>query len=234
MTRKQLRDRVVQEIGLQDIEDFNETTMVDDLIYEGTIDLLARTRCTVRCVHLKTKKDEGEYILDKSILALVDIEDGRMPRRRRDEGGVSAWPGAVIVYPEGYRDTSPLTFTLVRSDVLLLNPPPAEDGEIDVWAVVRPQRMAADGDSPSADAYGGIPDEYHDAIFYYAAWKAASYADDESASMGERYRSQYEGQDGKGGKLALIKQLVNKRGTARAPRRRVRMRYVGTHKNYVG
>ena len=198
MTNKQLRDRVVAEIGLQDIEDFNETTMVDDLIYEGIIDILARTRCTVRCVHLKTKADEGEYVLDRSILALVDVEDGRVPRLRRDESG--------------------LGFTLVRSDVLLFDPPPSEDGEVDVWAVIRPTKMTDDSHTPSTDAYGGLPDEYHDAIFLYACWKASSYADDESGAMGERYRSAYEGQDGSGGKLRLIRQLVNKRGTARAPR----------------
>lgn len=215
MTNKQLRDRVVREIGLQDITDYDETAMVNDFIYEGIIDILARTRCTVRCVHLKTKADESQYNLDHSILALVDVDDGADPRARRDET---------------YRPS----FTLIRSDILRLQPTPSEDGEVDVWAVVRPSRMAADGDSPSSDSFGGIPDEYHDAIFLYACWHAASYADDEGASMGERYRMQYEGQDGKSGKLALIKQLVNKRGTSRAPRRRVRVRLVQPSKSYIG
>jgi hypothetical protein len=218
MTRKQLRDRVVQEIGLQDIEDYDETALVDDLIYQGTIDLLARTRCTVRCLHLKTQKDESTYVLDKSILALVDVEDGHVPRYRRDEMARA--------------DQDP--FTLIRSDLLRIAPTPSQDGELDVWAVMSPQKMDEDTDSPAQEAYGGIPVEYHDAIFLYACWQASSYADDETGSQGERYRTQYEGPDGRGGKLQLIKQLVNKRGTARAPRRRVRMRTVETHTRWVG
>jgi hypothetical protein len=214
MTNKQLRDRVVNEIGLQDIEDYNETTLVNDLIYQGTIDLLARTRCTVRCVHLQTKANESTYVLGTSLLALVDVEDGSSQRLRRDEDTVG--------------------FTLIRSDLLRLDPTPTADGVVDVWAVLRPQQMAADTDTPAAENFGAIPSEYHDAIFLYACWQASSYADDESGANGERYRTLYEGADGRGGKLQDIKRLVNKRGTARAPRRRVRVRTVSSHKDYVG
>jgi hypothetical protein len=84
--------------------------------------------------------------------------------------------------------------------------------------------MVLDTDSPSMEAFGAIPDEYHDAIVSYALWKAADYADDGSSQMGERYRLLYEGQDGRGGRIAQIKTLINKRGTARAPRARVSMR----------
>jgi hypothetical protein len=214
MTLKQLRERVQQEIGLQDIEDYSEIGLVNDLIYQGTIDMLSRTRCTVRCVHLQTKKDESTYVLDHSILALVDIDDGSDRRRRRDE-----------------TDTG---YTLIRSDLLRLNPAPSEDGEIDVWAVMQPTQMTADADSPNQENFGAIPIEYHDAIFLYACWYGASYADDESAAQGERYRTLYEGADGNAGRLAQIKKLVNKRGTARAPRRRVNVRLVTSHSNYVG
>ena len=127
MTNKQLRDRVVKEIGLQDITDYDETTMVNDFIYDGIVDILARTRCTVRCIHMKTQADEAQYTLDRSILALVDVEDGRSQKLRRGENGTG--------------------YTLVRSDVLLLDPTPTEDGEIDVWAVVRPGKMTGDNDS---------------------------------------------------------------------------------------
>ena len=218
MTNKQLRDRVVAEIGLQDVEDYNETTLVNDLIYQGIVDVLARTRCTVRCVHLRTKADVGTYLLDHSIVALVDVEDGAMQRLLRDE-------------------TSEAGFTLIRSDLLRVQPTPSEDGEIDVWAVMRPAQMTNDTDSPTADQFGGIPDEFHDAIFYYACWQAASYADDESGSMGERYRSHYEGQDGRSGWIQRIKTMVNKRGTARGPRRRVSTALTSSttpHQSFIG
>jgi hypothetical protein len=234
VTRKQLRDRVVNEIGLQDIEDYDETVLADDLIYQGTIDLLARTRCTVRCVHLQVRKDESTYVLDKSILALVDVEDGHILRLRRDEPGGVRQVG-IVVTPEGYTNGAGTRgFTLIRSDLLRVTPTPTADGEVDVWAVLRPSRMDEDSDSPTQDAYGGIPEEYHDAILLYALWHAASYADDESGSQGERYRQLYEGQDGRGGRISLIKSLINRRGTSRAPRGRVRLRAVGTRHGWVG
>lgn len=234
MTLKQLRDRVVAEIGLQDIEDYNETTMVDDLIYQGTIDLLARTRCVVRCLNLRLTKDESTYILDKSILALVDIENGDVPKYRRDEHPFH--DDMLIVYPAGYTaGSTPRSFQMIRSDVLRITPAPTEDGKLlNVWAVVAPTKMSNDTDSLESEAFGAIPLEYQDAVFFYACWHGASYADDESGGQGERYRMLYEGSDGRGGKLAQIKMLVNKRGTARAARRRVSVRTVRSHDSFVG
>jgi hypothetical protein len=202
MTKKQMHDMVVNTIGLQDIDSYNETTMVDDLLYQGAIDLLSRTRCTVRCVDLRTRAGQDEYTLDHSILALVDVENGSIPRARRNE-------------------TLSPSFTLIRSDVLMIEPVPSVDGQVQVWGVLRPQQMDEDADSPADESYGAIPDEYHDAIVTYALWKGADYADDASSQVGERYRILYEGQNGNGGRLGQIKMLVNKRGTAKAPRAKV-------------
>lgn len=205
MTRKQMRDQVVYTLGLQDIDSYNETSMVEDLLYQGIIDLLSRTRCTVRCVDLRVRAGVDEYTLDHSLLGLVDVENGARPRARRNES------------------LSP-SFTLVRSDVLLIEPTPGEDGEIQVWAVQRPQQMTADTDTPGLEQFGAIPDEYHDAIVTYALWKGADYGDDASSQMGERYRILYEGQNGNGGRLSQIRALVNKRGTAKAPKAKVVLR----------
>jgi len=199
MTKKQMHDMVVNTIGLQDIDSYNETQLVDDLLYFGTLDLLSRTRCTVRCVDLRTRANENEYKLDHSLLALVDVENGARPKARRNE-------------------TASPSFTLVRSDVLLIQPTPSADGEIQVWGVLRPQQMTDDGQSPALEDCGAIPDEYHDAIVTYALWKGADYADDASSQIGERYRVLYEGQNGNGGRISQIKMLVNKRGTAKAPK----------------
>lgn len=201
MTYREMRDQVVHWLGLQDISAYNETTLVNEQLYLGTLDLLARTRCVVRCVDLRVEADVGEYTLDHAVLALVDLEDGRR-RARRDE----------TLHP---------SFTLIRADVLRLSPTPSEAGEVQVWAVKRPQRMVADADSPSFEQFGAIPDEYQDAIVTYCLWKMSDYTDDATAAHGERYRILYEGQDGNGGRLSQIRASVNKRGTARAPRAKV-------------
>jgi hypothetical protein len=213
MTLKEMRDRVVQEIGLQEIQAYDERTLVNGEINRGVLDLLARTRCVVRCMHLRTTAGVDSYVLDHKVMALVEVEDGSM-RNRRDEDLTG--------------------FRLLRSDVLQI-PAPSDDGEVDVWAVVRPTPMVEDVDSPSAEEHGAIPDEFQEAIVTYALWKCSRYADDASGSMGEAYRIDYEGQDKRGGMLREIRMMVNKRGTQRFPRSRSRrLRVVSGRGAWVG
>jgi hypothetical protein len=221
MTLKEMREQVQFWLGLQDVlgKDimpgaYDETAIIPGLLHQGTIDLLARTRCTVRCVHLRLLPDQPTYTLDHDVLSLVEVGNGSRRRRR------------------GERATG---FTLIRSDILQLKPTPTEAGEVDVWAVRRPDAMTADTDSPSFEQFGAIPDEYQDAIVSYALWKAADYTDDAGSSQSERYRILYEGQDGNGGRLSQIRTSVNKRGTARAPRARVTgLTPVRSSSNWVG
>jgi hypothetical protein len=214
MTHKGMRDYVQATLGLQDIASYDETPLVTRFLNEGVIDLLSRTRCVVRCINLQVAANESTYILDHRLLGLRDWRPPR-ERARRDES------------------RSP-SFTLVRSDVLLIDPAPTEDGALSVWAIKRPDPMADDGDSPGAEALSAIPDEYQDSIVLYALWKGADYADDATAGQGERYRIQYEGQDMRSGRLAQIKMLVNKRGTAMAPRARSELRLVTPRSAWVG
>jgi hypothetical protein len=202
-----MRDRVVAWLGLQDITDYSEVGLVEDMLYRGVIDLLTRTRCVVRCVQLHTVAGQDTYTLDHLILALVDLENGTRPRARRDQTDQTAYnPG----------------FTLIRADVLRLSPTPTDDtGTVQVWAVLRPTKMTQDTDDFGSEAFGAIPEEYQDAIELYALWKAADYTDDGGSQMGERYRALYEGPQGSGGRLSEIRGLVNKRGTAKPPRARV-------------
>ena len=229
MTHKQMRDQVVQWLGLQDITSYDETSIVEQQLYQGTLDLLSRTRCVVRCVELRTVEDEPEYTLDHSILALVDVEDGRRRRLRRGQGYGPAERYGTPDSPIGVYG-----FTLVRSDVLLITPTPSEDGQlIQVWAVLRPQPMTEDDDDLGDEEFGAIPPEFHDAVVDYALWKCADYADDQTAQNGEYYRVLYEGQDGRGGRLGQVRTLINKRGTARAARANVNLRSVSDSGSYI-
>ena len=233
MNLQQMRGQVVQWIGLQDITAYNETTLAEDLLYQGTLDLLSRTKCVARCVNLNVSAGIDTYTLDHAILALVDIEDGSRRRARRDEKYADP-SQAVIVYPPGSTPLYAPLFTLIRADVLRLQPTPSADGTIQVWGVLKPIQMTGDTDSPDQEQYGAIPPEWHDAIVTYALWKAADYADDASAQQGERYRALYEGADGRGGRLAQIRIAVNKRGTARGARRKVRLRPVASNEVWIG
>jgi len=214
MTRGEMTTRVQQWLGLQQIDAYNEVPLVQDMLYRGTIDLLSRTRCVVRCVHLHTQAGVDTYTLDHSLLSLVDVDDGATRRARRDQ-------------------TSGPSFTLIRSDILRLNPPP-DDGVVDVWAVLRPGKMDSDDDSPGDENFGAIPEEFQDAIELFALSRCADYTDDGSSQIGERYRVLYEGSDGNGGRLREIRKLVNKRGTARAAPRRVSLSPVADRGAWVG
>lgn len=237
MTKKEMHDQVVRWLGLQEVTDYDEGAIVDGLLYQGTIDLLARTKCVARCLELRLLAGEDVYTLDHKVLALVDVEDGHRRRARRDQDveWADGWIGTVVL-PAGSTPASlsGRTFTMIRSDLLRVNPAPSEDGELQCWAVLRPSKMALDTDSVSMEAFGAIPDEYQDAIVTYALWKAADYSDDASSQQSERYRILYEGQDGRGGRLMQIRSSVNRRGSARAPARRVRLRGVNARRTWVG
>src|SRR4029077_6802234 len=95
-------DEVQSNLGLEDIVPLDETIYVKTVLNRGVLDLLARTRCVVRCVQLHVTANVPEYILDHGILTLVDVEDG-LPRVDRSS----------VFQP---------SFTLIRSDVLRLQP----------------------------------------------------------------------------------------------------------------
>lgn len=202
MTFDEMTGTVTAFLGLQEIDYFDETGFVKGEVNRGLFDMLARTRCVVRCVDLRVLAGVSEYVVGSQILSLVDIEDGLGKANRSST----------------YRPS----FTMIRSDILRVQPTPSEDGEVQVWAVKRPLPMVDPTDSPSEEEHGAIPEEFQDAIVTYALWKCADYTDDASANQGERYRILYEGENGNGGRLAQIRVQVNKRGTARAPRSRVR------------
>jgi len=227
MNLGQMRGQVTSWLGLQDITSYDENQLTEDKLYQGTLDVLSRTRCVVRCVQLNVSADVDEYLLDQNIMALVDVNDGLYRRYRRDQAETFAEQGTTQP-AQYYGPATPIQpnvgFVLIRSDLLRVVPPPSEDGSVQVWGVMKPQQMSQDTDSPSDEAFGAIPEEWHDAIVSYAMWKLADYADDGATQGGEYYRVLYEGEDGRGGRLAQIRIGVNKRGTARGPRARVRLR----------
>ncbi|HKB39862.1 MAG TPA: hypothetical protein VKD72_25730, partial [Gemmataceae bacterium] len=71
MTRKEMADQVKGWLGLQDIAVLDETDLIDTQLHLGTIDLLARTKCVVRHVHLMTQAGVYQYILPHDVLAIV-------------------------------------------------------------------------------------------------------------------------------------------------------------------
>jgi hypothetical protein len=80
--------------------------------------------------------------------------------------------------------------------------------------------MVGDTDDPAAPSYGGLSPEFHEALVIYALWKMGEYVQHEGSGQGEKYRTQYEGQDGTEGQIAWISACSRKRVTPQAARRR--------------
>jgi len=103
---------------------------------------------------------------------------------------------------------SPLRYYAVEgADLFLVWPTPTAADTIKVLYVPRPTALSATGDSPSY-----IPSEFHKALEFYALWQAADYDDDGSSQVGEVYRVQYEGVDGRGGILRRIRSASRWKG----------------------
>lgn len=177
----------------------------DRRVNEGVVDVVLRTGCKVSSDTITESAGTGDYELNAEILRVVGW----------DWTGVSATliPERVTVDELLWRrnvpvDSSyPATAYAFTGNLLMVYPIPAAADTITVYYVPRPATLSAGSDTPSE-----IPAEHHPAVELYALWKLGSMDDDQSSGQGERYRIQYEGQDGNGGMLARIRGQVNLKG----------------------
>jgi hypothetical protein len=206
--------RVQYTLGLQDDTTFNETTFVQDLIYEAIMDISSRTRTGARVINMTTTADTKTHDMStQSIIALFDISDSRgfLDRYTREDIESIQKDGG-----RGYCYEEPLLWIA-----------PMGEQTLRVFGVFRPQRMLAGTDSPSNQQYGGIAEEFHSAIVTYCLWKGGEYVEHESSGYGEKWHTQYEGSDGNGGEIARIKRVMSKRVTAQANRHRAMVKHHG-------
>jgi hypothetical protein len=220
MTRKQLADRIVYTLGLQDDTTFSESGYVLDLIFEGIVDIATRTRVNARVINLTVVPSTKTHDLSSTVISLLDIEgtDG-VPLDRYTREDIR------------YAQRNGLKGYAFREAMLWLSPISSEPVELRAYGVFRPQQMPLDGDTPQHPDYGGLAGEFHPTIVTYALWKGGEYTQHEASGNGEKWRVQYEGQDGLGGEIGKIKRIANKRATVAGPRRRNPLRTVGVVQN---
>jgi len=208
MTYKQLTDRVLHILGMQEDTTVPEKPFVQDLIYEGICDLSARTRAGMRVINLNLTAGVAVHDMSTSIIALLDLEDsaGFLDRYARED--IARHQRDNL---RGYAYAEPL---------LWISPVPTAAMTIKAYGVFRPSRMTDDAHAPSTPQYGNLADEFHPTIVTYALWKAGEYTEHEQSGGGERWRIQYEGQNGEGGEIAKIRRILHKRVTPKGSRRR--------------
>lgn len=216
MTRDELANRIIFTLGLQDDTTFSETTYVNDLIFEGITDIVARTRPATRCINLVLTADTARYDLSQQVISLLDIADtnGFLDRfSREDIQRIQGYGGRGYAYEE---------------PLLWISPVPGETKTVQAYGVFRPIKMITGTDSPASPNYGGLAPEFHPTIITYCLWKAGEYVQHEASGNGEKWRIQYEGQDGQTGELAKIKRILAKRVTPGGARRRNPLRTIGS------
>lgn len=212
MTKQELRDAVTFKTKFsQSVA--AELAMIDQWIYEGYLDVVARTACKVSHGEMDTTVDEWRYELPVAALDILEIwiqgEDDETIDFARVE------PRDIIRLRKGLTvdlGSPSRCFAIDGSNFFLVWPTPSAVETLEVLYVPRPAEMSSGTDVPSF-----IPEEHHKAIEYYCLWQAADADDAASSQKGEYYRSLYEGRDGRGGLLDRIRRAGQRRGGRRLP-----------------
>jgi hypothetical protein len=209
MTYKQMQDRVKFTLGAEEVIGNDEVALIKQFLNDGIVNILTRTRPYTRKIDLVLTANTPIHDMSSEILALVDVElpgYGFLNRySREDITRAQANAGYGYAYEE------PLFW---------ISPVPSETTTIHAYGIFRPTPLSGDSDDPSAAGSGGLSSEFHEAIIVYALWKMAEYVQHEGSGQGERWRIQYEGQDGTEGEIAWIKRILAKRVTPRSTSRR--------------
>lgn len=209
MTFKQMQDRVKFTLGAEEITTNDEVALIKDYLNAGIVNILTRTRPYTRQIQLNLTGGVAIHDMASSILALVDVEvPGQGFLRRYSREDITRMQDAGEA---GFAYEEPLFW---------ISPIATQNSIINAYGVFRPTPLVADADDPGGPSTGGLNPEFHEAIVLYALWKMAEYVQHEGSGQGERWRIQYEGQDGTEGEIARIKRILNKRVTPRAAGRR--------------
>src|SRR5262245_10228310 len=209
MTFKQMIDRVKYTLGAEEVIGNDEVALIKAYLNDAVVNILSRTRPYTRQIKLNLTGGTAIHDMSNEIIALVDVQGangGFLDRFSREDITTAQRAGEP-----GFAYEEPLFW---------ISPIPGEDMEITAFGIFRPQPMVGDTDSPAEPTKGGLAPEFHESIVTYGLWKTGEYVQHEGSGQGEKWRIQYEGQDGTEGEIARIKRILAKRVTPQMSRRR--------------
>jgi hypothetical protein len=209
-TLLQFETSVSNETGLS-LNISAEKQTVDDAINVGVQRVLEDTHCYVISAAL-TGFDgtSADFSIDASILEVVELWF--------TSGGTS-YPlehlsVADLVRRRLYSSSSstPLYYAVGGANLLMFYPTPPVGATLNVYYVPIPTALSSPTDDPADTTHGGVPQILHEAIFYHACRRVASYDDDQSSAQGQRYSDWYDKE------MERYRGIIRKRGGARNAR----------------
>lgn len=148
-TLNQLLRTVTDKTSVTDAAGTAERAFLVRAYNEGVRQLLLDTRCQVEPITIALTAGDSEYDLTSyNILAVVDYVN-------TDDNRSSLWvapTSEVLARRLWGSQGAARRFTVLGTDLMIVNPTPAEDGEFTFYAVVQPTELTTDdGETDLAD-----------------------------------------------------------------------------------
>jgi hypothetical protein len=209
MNLSQFETAVAAELGLSTTD---EKTVIDDAVNQAVQRVLEDTHCYVKETDYSGWDGTSQnYTLDATILDIVEVQ----------------LTSTGVTYPlerlsiidllerrrTGQTSGSPTRYYAVSGgNLLMFYPAPGTGDTLVVYHVPIPTAMSGATDDPSTNTFGGVPQILHEAVFFYACSRLASYDDDQTSAQGQRYRDWYKEE------ITRYREILRKRGGTRNAR----------------
>jgi hypothetical protein len=209
MNLSQFETAVAAELGLSTTD---EKTVIDDAVNQAVQRVLEDTHCYVKETDYSGWDGTSQnYTLDATILDIVEVQ----------------LTSTGVTYPlerlsiidllerrrTGQTSGSPTRYYAVSGgNLLMFYPAPGTGDALVVYHVPIPTAMSGATDDPSTNTFGGVPQILHEAVFFYACSRLASYDDDQTSAQGQRYRDWYKEE------ITRYREILRKRGGTRNAR----------------
>ena len=169
-----------------------ECSLVDSAVNQAVQRVLEDTLCYVTPATIDDfDGTSSDYTLDATILeiAVMWFSSGGTNYRLERLSIEGLVEKRRVANPTG---TPTAFYALAGASTLMFWPTPGAADTLNFYYIPIPTSLSATGDDPSSTSLGGVPKILHEAIFFYACKRLASYDDDQSSAQGQRYQDWYD------------------------------------------